>query len=82
MEHYLEHYMEGVEEYMKLRRVSDEDYKSETIKVHLSKREKDRLEVYASRLGMNISQYIRTKCIYEPYEKLESEWSYGRDRIY
>lgn len=74
--------MEGVEEYMKLRRVSDEDYKSETIKVHLSKREKDRLEAYASRLGMNISQYIRTKCIYEPYEKLESEWSYGRDRIY
>ena len=74
MEEIQEHYMEGVEESMKLRRVSNENYKSETIKVHLSKREKDRLEAYASRLGMNISQYIRTKCIYEPYEKLEREW--------
>lgn len=82
MEQMQEHYMEGVEEYMKLRRVSDEDYKSETIKVHLSKREKDRLITNATKLGMNISQYIRTKCIYEPYEKLESEWNYGRDRIY
>lgn len=59
---------------MQLRRVSDEDYKSETIKVHLSKREKDKLMINASKLGMNISQYIRTKCIYEPYERLEREW--------
>lgn len=82
MEQMQEQYMKGVEEHMKLRRVSDEDYKSETIKVHLSKREKDRLITNAAKLGMNISQYIRTKCIYEPYEKLESEWNYGRDRIY
>lgn len=59
---------------MQLRRASDEDYKSETIKVHLSKREKDKLMANASKLGMNISQYIRTKCIYEPYERLEREW--------
>lgn len=59
---------------MQLRRVSDEDYKSETIKVHLSKREKNKLMANASKLGMNISQYIRTKCIYEPYERLEREW--------
>lgn len=59
---------------MQIRRVADDDYKSETIKVHLSKREKDKLKANAARLGMNISQYIRTKCIYEPYEKLEREW--------
>ena len=50
-----------------------------TIKVKLSKyiypkREKDKLMINASKLGMNISQYIRTKCIYEPYERLEKEW--------
>ena len=52
---------------------SEEDLKVYRVTVQVSKREKEKLQLIASKKGMSVSDYIRVYCIHEPYENFWRE---------
>lgn len=47
-----------------LGRKKEEELKSQRVVIHVTEKEKNKIKEMASDMGMDISTFIRTKCIY------------------
>ena len=58
------------------------EIQTKSIKLNLSEREYNKLKALAEHEGLNVSAYIRSECIYKPYNALLEAEAQRRSNIW